>query len=156
MPPPVVAIFFVDGACAHTILHVRIRLSQNSLHSYHYTTYTRTLDSRTRISNALSLRIRFCSCSDLKCTIDLGRTGKMNLGKAARKLKRIGKTAYQFRVTSTFEYVELSCSGTWWVGGLAQKLMIFCGFLTDSICSTVLPYLKLYSLEQHCVCVRAS
>ena len=42
---------------------------------------------------------------------------KMSLGKVARKLRRTGKTAYQFRFTSTFEYIELGCNGTWWVDG---------------------------------------
>ena len=35
------------------------------------------------------------------------------LSKVARKVKRGGKAAYQFRCTSTFEYIELECKGTW-------------------------------------------
>ncbi|XP_064391177.1 uncharacterized protein LOC135339010 isoform X2 [Halichondria panicea] len=37
----------------------------------------------------------------------------MSLGKVARKLKRVGKTAVQFRFTSTFEYIDLSVKGSW-------------------------------------------
>lgn len=58
---------------------------------------------------------------------------KMSLGKVARKLKRVGKTAYQFRITSTFEYIELNCHGTWWVIAIslvsdARGASFFCGF----------------------------
>ncbi|KAL5482183.1 hypothetical protein EMCRGX_G022478 [Ephydatia muelleri] len=35
------------------------------------------------------------------------------LARVARKVKRNGKSAYQFRCTSTFEYIELECKGTW-------------------------------------------
>jgi hypothetical protein len=31
----------------------------------------------------------------------------------ARKVKRAGKTAVQFRFNSTFEYIDLTCNGTW-------------------------------------------
>ena len=37
----------------------------------------------------------------------------MSLAKATRKIKRAGKTAVQFRITSTFEFIELECKGTW-------------------------------------------
>ena len=36
-----------------------------------------------------------------------------SLARVARKVKRNGKSAYQFRCTSTFEYIELECKGTW-------------------------------------------
>lgn len=37
----------------------------------------------------------------------------MSLAKASRKLKRLGKTAVQFRISSTFEFIDLECKGTW-------------------------------------------
>ena len=37
----------------------------------------------------------------------------MSLAKAGRKLKRSGKTAVQFKFTSTFEYIDLECIGSW-------------------------------------------
>lgn len=46
------------------------------------------------------------------------RTGDhtcMALAKAARKLKRAGKVAHQFRCTSVFEYIELVCNEKWYV-----------------------------------------
>ncbi|XP_019856658.1 PREDICTED: EH domain-binding protein 1-like protein 1 isoform X2 [Amphimedon queenslandica] len=36
----------------------------------------------------------------------------------ARKVKRAGKSATQFRFTSTFEYIDLTCNGTWRPGSL--------------------------------------
>lgn len=37
----------------------------------------------------------------------------MSLLKAKRKIKRLGKNAVQFRITSTFEFIEMECKGTW-------------------------------------------
>lgn len=39
----------------------------------------------------------------------------MAFSKAARKLKRTGKVAHQFRCTSVFEYIELVCNEKWYV-----------------------------------------